>query len=386
MDIRYITNEEAIDYQRVSAASFIWKFNAEEDNVVDMPVLAAFENGKLIAGVEVFDFRCNFCGNILNAVVASGVCSLPESRRKGGIRKIFDEIGKTAADNDITLGFLHPFSISYYEKFGYANLNKMFAIKVPFANLTHIQRNNDVILYTGDQFEELSELHRKCALEENLMTLREDKKHFCDKPLEEADYTYFRRDKNGIADGYIRFKVNRPNDLVIEELFVLSPDALSGLVGFVRNYDGIVKNLIVKNQYQGSPFACMADRIHDVIYEYNGGVAGRIYNMKKLLESNVYPEKSGRFRLKSIDDIENNNGVFDVEYNNGKVCVSFSKDGDYDISLTAPAAARLLLAGEGHNAKNAMYINGVEINGNADDFFRAFPFRRTRFLDSKWSE
>lgn len=386
MEIRYITKEEEIDYQRVSAASFIWKFDEKEDSEINIPVLGAFNNGKLIAGVEVFDFRCNYCGNILNAVVASGVCSLPECRRMGGIRKIFDEIGKAAVENDVTLGFLHPFSISYYEKFGYANLNRMFAIKVPFANLTHIQRNNDVVLYTGEQFDELSELHKKCAFEENLMTLREDKKHFCDKPLEEADYTYIRRDKNGVADGYIRFKVNRPNDLVVEELFVLSPDALSGLIGFVRNYDGIVKNLIVKNQYQGSPFACMADRINDVTYEHNGGAAGRIYNMKKLLESNVYPEESGQFRLKCIDDIENNNGIFDVEFGGGKVCVSFCKDGDYDICLTATAAARLMLAGEGHNTKSAMYIDGVEINGNADDFFRAFPFRRTRFLDSKWSE
>ena len=291
MEVRLIKPEEAVDYLKISAASFIWKFNAEEDKETEVPVLGAFHEGKLIAGVELFDFRCNYFGNIINTLVLSGLCSQPEYRRMGGIRKIFDEIGKTAAENDITFGFLHPFSISYYEKFGYANLNRMFAIKVPFSNLTHIQRNTDVIMYTGEQIDELSELHRKCAFEENLMALREDKKHFCDKPLEEADYTYFRRNKDGVADGYIRFKVNRPDNLVVEELFVLSPEALTGLVGFVRNYDGIVKTLIVKNQYQGSPFACMADRISDVVYEYNNGVAGRIYNMKSLLENNVYPEK-----------------------------------------------------------------------------------------------
>ena len=386
MEIRYITPEEAIDYQRVSAASFIWKFDEKEDSTVEIPVLAAFDDGKLIAGVEIFDFRCNYCGTFLNVVIASGVCSLPESRRMGGVRKIFENIGETAAENDVALGFLHPFSISYYEKFGYANLNRMFAIKVPFANLNSIPRCTDVVLYTGEQFEELRDLHAKCALEENLMTLREDKKHFCDQPLEEADYTYLHRNKDGIADGYIRFKVNRPNDLVVEEIFVLSPEALYGLIGFVRNYDGIVKNLIVKNQYQGSPFACIADRLCDVIYEHNGGVAGRIYNLKKLLETNIYPEECGKFRLKCCDNIASNNGVFTVEYVGGKANVSFSTDGEYDICLSAPAAARLMLAGEGHNAKTAAYIDGVQINGNADDFFRAFPFRRTRFLDSKWSE
>ena len=385
MEIRYIKPEEAADFQKVSAASFIWKFNAEEDSTVNVPILAAFENEKLIAGVEMYDFRTNYCGEFLKTIVVSGVCSQPEYRRMGGIREVFKKIGETAIENDWVFGFLHPFSIAYYEKFGYANLNRMFAVKVPFENLKHIPRNTDAILYTGEQFDELSELHKECALRENLITLRDEKKHFCDKPLENADYTYFRRDANGKADGYVRFKVNRPNDLIVEEMFALTPDALFGLIGFLRNYDGIAKNLIVSKQYQGSDFACIADRIDGVTYEYNGCTAGRIYNIKKLLENNSYPDEYGKFRILSIDEFEQNKGIFEVEYQNGKATVTHKPDGEYDISLTAPAAARIMLSGEGHTAQTAVYINGVEIRGNADDFFRAFPHRPTRFVDSNWS-
>ena len=385
MEIRYIKPEEATDFQKVSAASFIWEYNAEEDSTVKSPVLAAFEGGKLFAGVELYEFKTNYCGNFLDSVIVSGVCSLPEYRRMGGIREIMKKIGETAVENDWVLGFLHPFSISYYEKFGYANLNRMFAIKVPFENLKHIPRSTDVVLYTGEQFEELSKLHKKCALRENLMTLREEKKHFCDTPLERADYTYIRYDADGVADGYVRFTVSRPNDLFVEELFVLSPEALYGLIGFLRNYDGIVKNLIVRKQYQGSDFACVADRIDGVTYEYNGGAAGRIYNLQKLLENNAYPEEHGAFRLRCIDEFEQNNGIFEVEYQKGKAVVTRKSEGDYDISLAAPAAARLMLAGEGHNSQTALFVDGVEIKGDADDFFRAFPYRHTRFTDSSWS-
>ena len=385
MEIRYIKPEEATDFQKVSAASFIWEYNAKEDSTVKSPVLAAFEGGKLFAGVELYEFKTNYCGNFLDSVIVSGVCSLPEYRRRGGIREIMKKIGETAVENDWVLGFLHPFSISYYEKFGYANLNRMFAIKVPFENLKHIPRSTDVVLYTGEQFEELSKLHKKCALRENLMTLREEKKHFCDTPLERADYTYIRYDADGVADGYVRFTVSRPNDLFVEELFVLSPEALYGLIGFLRNYDGMVKNLIVRKQYQGSDFACVADRIDGVTYEYNGGAAGRIYNLQKLLENNAYPEEHGAFRLRCIDEFEQNNGIFEVEYQKGKAVVTRKSEGDYDISLTAPAAARLMLAGEGHNSQTALFIDGVEIKEDADDFFRAFPYRHTRFTDSSWS-
>ncbi|MBR2868411.1 MAG: GNAT family N-acetyltransferase [Clostridia bacterium] len=386
MEVRYIKPEEAADFQKVSAASFIWKFNAEEDSTVKVPVLAAFDEEKLIAGVEILDYKVNYCGKFIGAVEIDGVCSQPECRRMGGVRAIFDRIGEIAEENDWILGFLHPFSIEYYGKFGYANLNRMFEVKVPFEKLGHIPRNTDVILYTGEQFEELSSLHEKCALRENLMTLRDEKKHFCNKPLENADYTYFRRNADGNADGYVRFKVNRPNDVVVEEFFVLSPEALIGLVGFLRNYDGIAKNLVVSKQYQGSDFACLADGIDGVRYEFSGSTAARIYNLKGLLESNEYPCESGRFSLLSLDEIERNKGIFDVEYANGKAIVTQRNDGDYDIALTASAAARLMLAGEGHTADTAAYIKGVEIKGNADGFFKAFPKRATRFADNNWSE
>lgn len=385
MDVRFIKPDEAVAYLKISAASFIWKFDKDVDKEVEMPVLGAFHEGKLIAGVEVFDFKCNYCGNLINTVVLSGICSQPECRRMGGVRAIFDEVGRTAVEKDIVAGFLSPFSIEYYEKFGYANLNRVFNISVPFHKLAHIPRNNDVELFTGEQLEELCELHNKCVFKENLMTLREDKKHFCQQPFEEADYTYIHRNPSGEADGYVRFKVKRPDQLVAEELFVLTPDALKGIIGFLRNYDGIVKTLVVKRQYQGSPLSCLVDRIVDVKYEGDGGYAGRIYNLKKLLESNVYPEEHGKFSILSLDDLPQNKGIFDVEYENGKATVTQRADGNYDIALTPPAAARLLLAGEGHTAETAIFLDGVELKGNAEAFFRAFPHRPTRFTDSCWS-
>ena len=117
MEIRLIKPEEAADYLKISAASFIWKFNKDEDKDVEMPVLGAFHEEKLIAGVELFDFKCNYCGNLINTIVLSGVCSQPEHRGMGAVRAIFDEVGRTAVQNDITAGFLAPFSIEYYEKF-----------------------------------------------------------------------------------------------------------------------------------------------------------------------------------------------------------------------------------------------------------------------------
>lgn len=382
MEVRFIKPEEAADFLKVSSTSFIWKFDEKVDDHVDTPVLAVFDNGKLISGLEAIDFECNYCGTSLGTIGIGCVCCLPEARRMGAVRAMFDKIGETALEHNWTLGFLHPFSIEYYEQFGYGHLNQLHTIKVPFTNLNHIPRNTNGILYTGEQFEELSALHNKCVLLENLLTYRKDKKCFCDKPHENTDYTYFRRNEKGEADAYVRFTVSRPNTLSVDDLYFLTPEALFGILGFLRNYDGIVKELIIRRQYQGSPYSLLADRISGEQYSWDGCMAARIYDIKKVLESNIYPEEHGSFRIKSIDKFEQNCGIFEVEYENGKGMVTKHKDGKYDISLEPHAAARLLLAGESHNAFSASFLDGVELNGDAKNFFKSFPNRPTRFTDS----
>ena len=129
----------------------------------------------------------------------------------------------------------------------------------------------------------------------------------------------------------------------------------------------------------------LESRIQDTTNHYYCPLVANLYTKDEYGDMDEYPEEYGRFRLKCSDDIERNNGVFDVEYQGGKATVTFSPDGEYDIALTAAAASKLMLAGEGHNSRSAMFIDGVEINGNADDFFRAFPYRITKFDDSRWS-
>ena len=109
MEVRLIKPEEAVAYLKISAASFIWKFNKDEDKDVEIPVMGAFHNGKLVAGVELFDFKCNYCGNLIDTLVLSGVCSQPEYRGMGAVRAIFDEVGRTAVEKGIRQAFLRRF-------------------------------------------------------------------------------------------------------------------------------------------------------------------------------------------------------------------------------------------------------------------------------------
>ena len=103
MKVRFIKPEEAVDYLKISATSFIWKFDKDEDTHVNTPVLGVFDNDRLIAGAEIFNFKCNYCGNLINILHLDGICSQPEYRRMGGVRALFDEIGKNAVKNDITI-------------------------------------------------------------------------------------------------------------------------------------------------------------------------------------------------------------------------------------------------------------------------------------------
>ena len=60
MDVRYlISRAEEVEYLKASSQSFIWKFDAEVDDHTDEPILAAFHNGRLIAGAEILPFTAN---------------------------------------------------------------------------------------------------------------------------------------------------------------------------------------------------------------------------------------------------------------------------------------------------------------------------------------
>lgn len=383
MEVRLLTKSEIPEYQKISAASFMWKYNPETDNDPEDKVYGAFDDsGRLVAGLETPLFTGNYCGRLLPVVGIGGVASMPEQRRSGSVRAIFNELERIAPQKGWAMGFLYPFSIKYYSKFGYAYTNRLLNIGVDFAMLTDFERNTDATLFDGESFDELFELHNKCALKYNLMTLRQDKSFFCDKPFENARYTYIWRYGDGKAGAYADFEVDRQTRCVnVRDLHFVDKPALYGIIGFLRNYDGIASRLVISRVPQASALVDLVSQIDRVELSLAGCPAGRIYDLPAILNANDYPQTPGSFVLRCVDSIEQNNGVFAVEYGNGEAAVTKTNNAKPDITLDACAAARILLSGRGFTAESIGMLQGAELSGDCSDFLRAFPHRATAFIE-----
>lgn len=386
MIIRLLTQEDIKEHIKVSSSAFIWPVDWEKESI-DTPkndILGAFcdDNKTLMADLEIYEFENIYCGKYLKSNGIGGVASMPEFRRKGAVRELFKHLFSISNEKGWTISTLYPFSNYYYRQFGYDMVMRNVSLSVAFSNLSHFERCCDVKLYTDDNLDDLLSVYQTYANKFNMMFKRIDDSRFYTKAFEKNEYTYLWYDSNGKCGSYVSYQVNRPaNSLDVKEIIYTSKESLLGILGFLRTYDGNLKNINFQHLPETSP-------IPDLIGEYNAidcrlshGAASRILDLEAVLQSNTYPYSAGSFSLLSKDTITSNAGIFKVEYEKGKALITRMKKGEYDIALTPAAASRIILSGEGYDYYRASFINGVEIKTKATDFFKAFPKREVDLHD-----
>ena len=83
---------------------------------------AAFdEDGEMMSTFTVSDFTVQFDGSPCKMGGIGGVATLPQYRRRGGIRACFREALPDMYGSGYDFSYLYPFSTTYYRKFGYEN-------------------------------------------------------------------------------------------------------------------------------------------------------------------------------------------------------------------------------------------------------------------------
>lgn len=383
MIIKRITPESFEQFCNVSAMAFIWSVDIKQETFPeDRILLGAFEDDTLIAQTELLGHEAFFCERLLPAVGIGGVATLPEHRRKGAVRELFADIERLSQENGWVLGFLYPFSYGYYRQFGYELVTRNLELTVKTAQMAAFERNSNARIYTGENSGALYELYNRIAAQTNLMFCREDDTYFINEPYKKKEYTYIWHYPDGTAGAIVTYALDRSTrTLNINELFYADRQALAGVLGFLRCYDAQTDEYVFHKLQKDSPLIDLFGEHNKLGVKLTTGAAARIYDLEAVLKANKYPEEHGSFTLLSRDTMAINAGSFEVEYENGSAEVRRVTTDNYDIALTAPAASRLLLSGENYDAQSAEYINGVELNGTAKDFFRAFPKRKTHLCD-----
>ena len=388
MITRKLTKDDYKQFSEVSASAYI--YNAEETEFVEsVDNFGAFINeGKTLISQLECGFRENYYGKkTIKCAAIGGVASKPEYRRMGGVRKLFNDVFRYAYDNGAAVSILYPFSIGYYRLFGYETVLRCISAECSFKTFEKIERYNDVTLATEENKDILIEIYKALAPKYNMMFARPNGESFCFTPYKNCCYTYFLNDEAHM--GYITFTLDRTKRKVtVNELLFDDKCALLRLLGFIKVFDGNYDFVLFNKLPVSSPvFEVIADenRLVKRSYLYEG--QARIINMQKVLEANVYPKERGIFSIKINDDqIPENNGIYTVDYQDGKANIlkDFAKFPDLEMDINT--ASRIILGREGLTSDELVYLDSVVLDDpltetGCEAFLKAFSKKTTMFYD-----
>ncbi len=381
MIIRRLQDSDINQHNEVSSSCFIWQVGESDKSLPEGMLLGAFadDNKTLMSNLECITFSVYFGRLTLSCLGIGGVATRPEYRRGGLVRSLFDEAFNISPCHGWDISLLSPFSTVYYRKFGYDTVLWNIRARAEASVLSHIDRCFDVELVSDDNVQELIELYNDIASYTNLLVVRNEKKDFYYQPFSNCEYTYMYK-SNGKARGFVSYKIDRSQSLLaVNELYFYDKQALLGLLGFLRTYEGNLKNIEFLRLPATTPVLSVIGEPRAFTVTAFPGNSGRILNMENVLNTTVFPREYGRFSFLSTDTVPACSGIFNVEYENGQCLVSRSNCKDYDFSVSACAGARLFLSGEGFDESMLSYIDGFEKKHDISSLLRAFPKKITDF-------
>jgi len=361
------------------------------------------ENGQEMGHGRAGLVQAHINGAVVNALATGAFATEPNYRRGGIARNCFRMLNSVIAENDVMLSYLHPFSFNYYRTMGYERVADHRELSFPISNLSFLPRYTDMIrCKSTDDAAPITEAYHRFCQGRNILFRRDGatctlEPKVLGRYMSGGNYEYnckdhqifYSRDTDGNANGYLilrRAMEGRDHmlfgEIHVEELGFDSPQTLRNLLGFLRVYEGEVDRVKICN-------CAMAPEVEKVLkgYKYTdtrvvADLGARIHNVEKLLSVMTYPQAPGAFTVKVTDclkspyDKENNQGVWRVEYAEGKATVTrLAEDADYDIAAHMPAFTQLIHGYESNGATLARYMEGVELKNDCADFFRAFPNR-----------
>lgn len=369
MKIRFLTQEDVSQHNKVSAQAFVYACDIHApDSVLPCPkVLGAFadDNKTLYADFELQERKCRYDGGLLTCAAIGGVAAKPEHRGKGAVTALFRHL---FSEKKYDISILYPFSEPYYRRLGYERVGCSLRAAVPFAALSHIPRNQDAVLYEGADPERLPAIYNRCAGSYNLSFVRETAEAFSGNPYASQKYTYVWQDR-----AFATLSVEREKSAVLVwELYFDGCDSMLGILGFLRNFEANQTRVCFQSLPADTPLLRFLPDLKQCDLRLQTTGAARILNAEAVLKAHRYPLRDGAFTLRIADE------TYRVNYAGQNVSVEKTDRFLPDVSMDVNLASQILLCG----LKDPAYCPGLTVREPSSDFFGCFPPKTAFFSDS----
>jgi len=349
-----------------------------------------FDGKKLLAGMTEIDYLMRFDGHSVKMSGISGVGTLPEARKSGFIRRIFEKLLPEAYEKGVIFSNLTPFSHSFYQKFGYETACARNLIKISTDDLSEIKPKGEFTqVIPGDDMSLLAGIHASYISNINHGIHRDYwpddrawKRFTRDDPYMTGIFIYLWKDEEGKARSYIKYQDvadDGEHNMSVTELAFTDRKGLYGALSIVSGLSAQYKNF----KWLMPAFIDPCDFIGDawsVESEILPRDMTRVVNVKAALELMRRPACEGEYVIEVLDE--------NISANTGKYLVQFGAQNSNqihaDVSLTQKNAdikcdmqtLSQLVTGY-RSLENALYSRqkGLEVIGNEEFLKRVFTLR-----------
>jgi len=389
-EIRRLAAEDMPAYRRLTTVVYNMRrdFSKEESgqNLSHPPewTRGVFEGGRLVSAMTEIEFLMRFDGQSVPMIGVGGVGTLPEARKGGHVRAMFEKFLPEAYEKGAIFSNLHPFSFDFYRKFGYELAHSRNEITIPTGEFSdHKLRGRFTQVFPGDDTSALNEIHRNYIADLNHGICRD---HWPDNrawkrvmrdPYAEGVFLYLWRDEAGNNSGYIQYEDKLEDGdhiMYVWELAFTDRDALYGVLSIVSGLAAQFENFrwLMPTFLEAADFIDEVNELEQTIIPRD---MTRVINVKAALEKMRRPGGEGRYVIAVNDEmIAANSGSYLVEFTSNESRVTRTKK-EADISCDIPALSQLVTGCR--SLENALRTrqSGFEVHGNIETLKKVFTAR-----------
>ena len=381
IEYRMVAPEERLAVARVQGAAFSFAVNEkdirdkiEKGEYKDDEIYAAIdENGRAYAAMEALPYTMWFDGHRVAMYGIGGVASMPETRRQGHVRKVFEKLFSDIHEKGVVFSHLYPFSHDYYRKFGYEQCGSAKKYILPVDAARRLPNRGETREFVkGDAVRDtLVAVYESYASRHNVMLSRSQKRW--DDVLNVdglgVDKLYYWADAGGNVKSWAKFQRNG-RLMEISDIAWEDGESMLGILQFMGMFEGTAE----KFSFRASPEFIAElywNNIYDIQVENHWIGMNRVVDAKRTLELIKKPDGEGRFAIKINDGFAGwNSGTYTVEYGGGECRVDAVHPGGADVEVTEHAFMQMALGL--YEFEQVAKRADVQTHGNAETLKKVF--------------
>lgn len=175
----------------------------------------------------------------------AGVATYPEYRRKGYVKELLQHALKTMKDDGYSVSMLHPFSVSFYRKYGWELYTNRFVCTLSKHDLVrHVHVNGTVRRFQKETHREAIEhVYEQFAkrYEGMLVRNRDWWMHSVYREYRDLHAAMYYTENNEPI-GYMLYEI-KDFKMKVEEFVPLNGEARSGLWNFICQHDSMLEEV-----------------------------------------------------------------------------------------------------------------------------------------------